>query len=331
MEKEFEKYQSITNSRKMTLLNICASTFLRTRRDYTQEELKGKIEGIKLMLACGKNSIGKTPSEIQKEKDFVDIICHKIIEKCSKLENLNHIQIEAIMEQILQETGITRKEENQNKVEEGYEENKVGREITESKGETEETAADKPRDLDNLVVNLPKQNVDFSPLYQPELLKRIKVDLVSFQKVKYQKNPTDSTISHTFLDGDEKVIIKRIGELQYTNFLNIRSYLHEYFVIRQDGEGKTKEAENVFTDISIAKMEDDEEYKQIVLGELLSSTNLHLRNSHHYVGEVKETESTNQNSPKYEIVYLPESYTAVVENEKQIAAKRQARREEQAK
>ena len=102
-------------------------------------------------------------------------------------------------------------------------------------------------------------------------------------------------------------------------------------MIRQDENGKTKEAENVFTDISIAKMEDDEEYKQIVLGELLSSTNLHLRNSHHYVGEVTEAEGTNQNSPKYEIVYLPESYTAVVENEKQIAVKRQARREEQAR
>ena len=297
MEKKFEKYQSISNNRKMTLLNICATTFLRTRRDYTQEELKGKVEGIKLMLACGKDSIGKTPSEIQDEKDFVDIICQKIIEKCSKLESFNHIQIKGIIEQIIQETGITRQEENQNKVEKGYEENKV----------------------------------DFSSLYQPELLKRIEVDSDSFEKVKYQKNAANSTISHTFSDGDEKVTIKRIGKLQYINFLNAQSYLHEYFVIRQDGEGKTKEAENVFTDISIAKMEDDEEYKQIVLGELLSSTNLHLRNSHHYVGEVTEAEGTNQNSPKYEIVYLPESYTAVVENEKQIAVKRQARREEQAK
>ena len=297
MEKEFEKYQSISNNRKMTLLNICASTFLRTRRDYTHEELKAKVEGIKLMLACGKDSIGKTPSEIQAEKDFVDIICQKIIEKCSKLEGFNHIQIEAIMEQILQETGIKRQEENQNKVEKGYEENKV----------------------------------DFSSLYQPELLKRIKVDSGSSEKVKYQKNVANSTISHTFSDGDEKVTIKRIGKLQYINFLNAQSYLHEYFVIRQDENGKTKEAENVFTDISIAKMEDDEEYKQIVLGELLSSTNLHLRNSHHYVGEVTEAEGTNQNSPKYEIVYLPESYTAVVENEKQIAVKRQARREEQAR
>ena len=297
MEKKFEKYQSISNNRKMTLLNICATTFLRTRRDYTQEELKGKVEGIKLMLACGKDSIGKTPSEIQDEKDFVDIICQKIIEKCSKLGGFNHIQIEAIMEQILQETGIKRQEENQNKVEKGYEENKV----------------------------------DFSSLYQPELLKRIKVDSGSSEKLKYKKNPVNSTISHTFSYGDEKVTIKRIGELQYINFLNVQSYLHEYFVIRQDGEGKTKEAENVFTDISIAKMEDDEEYKQIVLGELLSSTNLHLRNSHHYVGEVTEAEGTNQNSPKYEIVYLPESYTAVVENEKQIAVKRQARRDEQAR
>ena len=331
MEKEFEKYQSINNNRKMTLLNICATTFLRTRRDYTQEELKGKVEGIKLMLACGKDSMGKTPSEIQEEKDFVDIICQKIIEKRSKLESFNHIQIEGIIEQIIQETGITRQKENQNKEGKGHKENKVGKEVTANKGETEKIATNKPRNLDNLVVNLAKQNVDFSSLYQPELLKSNPVESSNDKKLKYQKNPAGSTISHTFSYGDEKVTIKRIGELQYTNFLNTQSYLHEYFVIRQDGNGKTIEAENVFTDISIAKMEDDEEYKQIVLGELLSSTNLHLRNSHHYVGEVTEAEGTNQNSPKYEIVYLPESYTAVVENEKQIAVKRQARREEQAK
>ena len=94
---------------------------------------------------------------------------------------------------------------------------------------------------------------------------------------------------------------------------------------------KQKKAENVFTDISIAKMEDDKEYKQRVLGELLSSTNLHLRNSHHYVGEVTEAENTNQNSPKYEIVYLPESYTAVVEAEKQLTINRQQKKENKAR
>lgn len=108
----------------------------------------------------------------------------------------------------------------------------------------------------------------------------------------------DIEFSDSYFDAEEfeapddgTIKIQQTGELTYTSAFRIQgNKIMRYKVSIPAGDNKVKEYV-VFSDIDIDKMKIDEEYREVVLGELLSKNNLEFSNCQGYIGTIYSTRS----------------------------------------
>ena len=94
-------------------------------------------------------------------------------------------------------------------------------------------------------------------------------------------------MEHIYFDGNgKKVTIQEIGRLIFKEWNGLKSSLSEYKITRQLN-GQTYQRDNVFSNIRIIMM-DHPEYREAVLGELLSRNNIELSKAGGYVGQIED-------------------------------------------
>lgn len=93
----------------------------------------------------------------------------------------------------------------------------------------------------------------------------------------------------TSLSG-ETIKIKCIGELNYKTQLGEESYITKYKVTRPIAGNKAETFE-VYSNINMPQMSNNDEYKEMVLNELLSENNIRLSNANGYLGVITEDHS----------------------------------------
>lgn len=105
---------------------------------------------------------------------------------------------------------------------------------------------------------------------------------------------------YTFEDTKGRtVIIQPIGTLLYKTAFGIDSYLNQYRVMKQTlgntGLNENYRVDEVFSNISIPTMMEDEEYKKAVLDELLSENNIDLSRTGKYIGSIVKNDVNTSN------------------------------------
>lgn len=142
---------------------------------------------------------------------------------------------------------------------------------------------------------------------------------------------------YEFNNGAEGVInIQEIGQLVYTNAFGVRDNRVKQYKITFYGKDNRSKEYNVFSEIDLEKMEKDSEYREAVLGELLSRNNIELSNSGSYIGSISNTNNDvnplkigeereigkyadyeYQISENYKIVYDSQDLSAVIDYKKE--------------
>lgn len=89
---------------------------------------------------------------------------------------------------------------------------------------------------------------------------------------------------------NEAIKIKCIGQLSYKNQFGEKSYITKYQIARPTAGNETETFE-VYSNINIPQMSDSDEYREIVLSELLSENNIKLSNANGYLGVITEDHS----------------------------------------
>lgn len=120
--------------------------------------------------------------------------------------------------------------------------------------------------------------------------------------------------------------IKKIGELIYMSTPNLKDSLSEYEItISKEGMSRTAKR---FGEISFHKMTDPA-YSTVVFLQLLNGENLTDKELHGYMGRVEQVQDKDgKMKEEYQVVHLPEEYTAVAIWEE---IEREKRRQEQSK
>lgn len=143
------------------------------------------------------------------------------------------------------------------------------------------------------------------------------------------------------LEGKE-VIIQKIGTLYFECWNSVRSFIDKYKISRQVSSGLYQEDE-VFSNIKIANMQNPQ-YREVVLGELLSENNINLSKVGGYIGEIAEISTSDSEfkvgtettigtdyfyriNPKYALTYKSEDLAAVM-FQKQTEKKQQSKENE---
>lgn len=128
-----------------------------------------------------------------------------------------------------------------------------------------------------------KRKYDMSDRFNPSLIAYQDRE-IDARKVKYIP---EEGIEHIYLDEEGKeVSIQEIGKLYFEEWNGVKSSVSKYRVIKQLAEGAHQTSE-VFSNIKIIEMEDPE-YREAVLGELLSKNNIELSKTGGYVGEITD-------------------------------------------
>lgn len=131
-----------------------------------------------------------------------------------------------------------------------------------------------------------KRQYDISSLYDESIIadrRDGKGKCINFVKEDGMEN------AFTSLSG-ETIKIKCIGMLHYKTQLGEESYITKYKVTRPTAGNKAETFE-VYSNISIPEMADSDEYREVVLSELLSENNIKLSNANGYLGVIAEDHS----------------------------------------
>lgn len=288
---EMDRFSQIPQQRKELLIQLCMRATLQQQNN-TVEQLNQNKANIKSQI-CRENSLEQADAgKVKLEIDFVEFVCSQILQSRDSLTFIEGQKQQESVRKMFEELGVLDKQEQEAKK---YDE-----------------------------VN--EKNLQY--LYQPELLKDSLIDNRN-KAIRYGQYDSSKTQIHTFTWKDETITIKRIGLLEFQNQFGVESYLNEYLITRQNAKGENTEVETVYTNLSIGKVEGDADYQKTVLEKLLSHQNLHLKNAHRYIGEIMDAEGFERMENKYQIEYLPESYTAVVELEKELQKRKEQRKKEE--
>lgn len=131
-----------------------------------------------------------------------------------------------------------------------------------------------------------KRQYDLSSIYDESIIadrRDGKGKCISFTKKDGMEN------AFTSLSG-ETIKIKCVGVLNYKNQLMEESYITKYQVARPTAGNKAETFE-VYSNISIPEMADNDEYREVVLSELLSENNIKLSNANGYLGVIARDRS----------------------------------------
>lgn len=136
-------------------------------------------------------------------------------------------------------------------------------------------------------------------------------------------------VEHFFegFSGD-RMKIQPVGEINYKNAVGTEKYVTKYIVTRET-IGNKEETFEVYSNINLILMDQSDEYREIVLNELLSKNNIELSNANGYIGEIEEDHDMDfgeedkkegsykyKASPNYMLTYDSEDLSAVTTYEK---------------
>ena len=335
---EEQKYDKITIERKKALITLCIAGIVQQLSSKTQEQLKQNQANI--LLKSSYDCLKRGDLEAQRQEElFINSVCEELYAKKAEIKQTTKFEQEKIAAELFIKYGIEQKGTDYLASQlEGTQKNALGREqnIIQGtlqdgmQGTTQDRTQESIEESQNSTISQTKESeiaeLNFFTMYHPEVLKPNKNQ--KQPAIQYLFVPYAKTQNHIFQLEDEKITIRKTGELNY-NTLNGESYLHEYLITKQDKEGSTTEVEKVFTDILVSRMESDLEYRNIVLTQLLSNRNLHLQNSYGYIGKIDVNWNDKQKKPEYKLEYFQEEYTAVVELQRMKREKR--KKEEQVK
>ena len=82
-----------------------------------------------------------------------------------------------------------------------------------------------------------------------------------------------------------KIIIQHIGRLDFKCPPSANDYIYNYRVTKQIGKD-TEIIREIFCDIDLTRIDEDEEYAYAVANELLSQNNMDLSKANNYLGEL---------------------------------------------
>lgn len=132
----------------------------------------------------------------------------------------------------------------------------------------------------------------------------------------------------------QRVDIQKVGTLKYGTQSVDSESIDKYKIRRTLSDSSIQEFE-IFSFIDLNMLEENPEYRDVVLGELLSQNNIELSNTNGYVGEIVSTKTSSiqlhvgeqrendekfyryQASPKYALIYDPQDLSAVVYHSRQ--------------
>ena len=170
-----------------------------------------------------------------------------------------------------------------------------------SQNKVNENKAIDTKRIENVIIVATRSKYDMTDLYNSSLIAKDKnKNFKKAVKLKVQKE----NLEHIFRSDDGKVFaITCLGELEYIEWNNINSFL-TFYNVRDMNAG---EEYKVYSNIDIQKMH-DEEYKKIVLNELLDENNIKKSKCGGYIGEIcyepikiseKSSTKENQDSARY--------------------------------
>ena len=142
-----------------------------------------------------------------------------------------------------------------------------------------------------------------------ELQENYETTPTQVNNLKYKKVPNPN--NNLFVrDNGENIVIRRIGEIDYVQGVNIEDFINEYEIIRMLQGKRTSDI--IYGNIQLSKMtssrKEDEEYQKYVINQLLSEENIQssvmYRNG--YIGEVtkEKTGTLSQEFLPYEQVAI---------------------------
>lgn len=134
-----------------------------------------------------------------------------------------------------------------------------------------------------------QENYEAKPLQENYETTPIQVNNLKYKKV---PNPNNNLFVR---DNGENIVIRRIGEIDYVQGVNIEDFINEYEIIRMLQGKRTSDI--IYGNIQLSKMtssrKEDEEYQKYVINQLLSEENIQssvmYRNG--YIGEVAKEKS----------------------------------------
>lgn len=143
---------------------------------------------------------------------------------------------------------------------------------------------------------MPGINYDKSKLINKkpdDLLAKISMSNgMDFFAIRYM--PKEETVVYS----DEKIIIEKIGTLNYKQLTACMDYITKYKITKDDGEYE------VYSTILAEDMKIDKQYRKAVLDVLLSKNNIELSNCSGYVGTISDKTENSDNSYRIDDKYF---------------------------
>ena len=136
----------------------------------------------------------------------------------------------------------------------------------------------------NLILGKDLRKYDMSDLYNSSLIASNK-RIPSMKNIKANLR-RDNRVTHRFTDNNgNNFSITKIGELNYQEFTGLDTGISIYEIEQSSKGDETLAKRIIYSNINIQQM-DDEEYRNLVLHELLGTDNLDKSNCGGYVGEI---------------------------------------------
>lgn len=302
--------KTISNAKKMTIINL----------------MFVKKQGA--TLAVNRDNIKAFPTITQEEKDFTDKV-YDILQELNIGEDiLERGDIEQLKEQLYQRCRIPQevvekmKQDRMQKAKEAqadimknYEEWAKQDAQTEKRCEERGGVSGQEPSIQVIEGGYSEEVVRYKEdLYQPGFLcgHAEKMPEKPFiQHVRYTTERATNTSPETpYQFADRIYAIRKIGELVYMPTPNLKDSLSEYEITIS--KGNMSRTVKRFGEISFHRMREPA-YSTAVLLQLLSVDNLTDKELHGYIGGVEQVRDRNgKTKDEYQIVHLPEEYTAVV-------------------
>lgn len=244
-----------------------------------------------------------------KDKNAIRMIYDGLINLLEKDENPKHLQQNAEKRRIIERCyDMFRDDEIRKMLYEGHITSKQLLEMSKER-----------------VIGDNKRKYDMSHLFNDKI-----IDVEDEKKLTYSQHE-GTVFSFTNLEG-EKVDIQLIGTLKY-NSTALDECVNKYHVTKTGKDGETENFEG-FAEFVLAQMQDDDEYRQVVLNEVLGKNNVELSNAGGYIGGIGKMNSMEigqekedcygyyyKVSPNYALHYSNDIATMVMGYAKQQANK----------
>jgi len=301
--------KTISNAKKMTIINL----------------MFVKKQGA--TLAVNRDSIKAFPTITQEEKDFADKV-YDILQELNIGEDILYRgDIEQLKQELYQRCQIPqevvekmeqarrqRTKETQADIMKNYEEWAKQDAQTEKRCEERGRLSGQEPSIQVIEGGYSEEVVRYKEdLYQPGFLcgHAEKMPEKPFvQHVRYTTERVANTSPETpYQFADRIYAIRKIGELVYMPTPNLKDSLSEYEITIS--KGNMSRTVKRFGEISFHRMREPA-YSTAVLLQLLSVENLTDKELHGYIGGVEQVRDKNgKTKDEYQIVHLPEEYTAV--------------------